>query len=204
VTRRASTVAIQANITSLHVLDDLKAAVVKFVEEGSIALTEAESEIRRTIDWLSRDCQLHWQRVIRKKGEEVTMCKSALFRKQITPSPNDQRASVVDEKIALARAIAELEDAEKRYKASKRWAVELERQYAMYKGAVQPFAAAIERDLPSANARLSRMIRALDEYLHTPNPDLRATLEGAREAMAVASMRRTGLEEQSADTEPTP
>ena len=131
---------IQANITSLHVLDDLKAAVLKFVEEGSLALSEAEGEIRRTIDWLSRDCQLHWQRVIRKKGEEVTTCKSALFRKQITPSPNDQRASVVDEKIALARAIAELEDAETRYKASKRWAVELERQYAMYKGAVQPFA----------------------------------------------------------------
>ncbi|MFO0828521.1 MAG: hypothetical protein U0572_10285 [Phycisphaerales bacterium] len=184
--------AIQANITSLHVLDELKAAVIKFVEEGNLALAESESEIARTIDWLSRDCQTYWQNVIRKKQEEVTMCKSALFRKQITPSANDQKASVVDEKIALQRAIAALDDAEKRYKATKRWAIELERQYAMYKGAVQPFAAAVERDLPNASARLSRMIRALDEYLHTPSPDLRDLLEDARESMALPSMRRGG------------
>jgi hypothetical protein len=181
----------------------MKAAVVKFVEEGQLALAEAEGEISRTIDWLSRDCQLHWQRVIRKKQEEVTMCKSALFRKQITPSPNDQRASVVDEKKALQRALADLDDADKRYKATKRWAVELERQYALYKGAVQPFAAAIERDLPNAAARISRMIRALDEYLRTPSPELKTMLEDAQQAIAVASMKRGGGEETDEEAEKT-
>jgi exonuclease VII large subunit len=184
-----------ANITSVHVLDDFKAAVIKFVEEAGLALNEAESEVTKTIDWLQRDCQSHWTRVIRKKQEEVTMCKSALFRKQITPSANDQKASVVDEKKALQRAMAELEDAEKRLKAAKRWSVEMERQYALYKGAVQPLSAAVERDLPAAVARINRMIRALDEYLRTPSPALRELLDASREAIAAPSMRRTGDEQ---------
>jgi hypothetical protein len=183
---------IQAHITSVHVLDEFKAAVIKFIEEGGLALNESEGEIVRTLDWVQRDCQTYWTKVIRKKQEEVTMCKSALFRKQITPSPNDQRASVVDEKKALAKAQAQLEEAERCLKNAKRWAVELERQYAIYKGAVQPLAAAVERDLPSAVLRLSRMARALDEYLRMPSPDLRDLLDNARTSMATTSMRRTG------------
>ncbi len=183
---------IQAHITSVHVLDEFKAALLKFIEEGGLALNESEGEIVRTLDWIQRDCQTHWTKVIRKKQEEVTMCKSALFRKQITPSPNDQRASVVDEKKALAKAQTQLEEAERCLKAAKRWAIELERQYAIYKGAVQPLAAAVERDLPNAVLRLSRMARALDEYLRMPSPDLRDLLDGARTAMATTSMRRSG------------
>jgi hypothetical protein len=188
---------IQANITSLHVLDDLKAALAVFLEEGELALSEAEGEVRRAIDWLARDCQTYWQNVIRKKQEEVTVCKSALFRKQITPSPNDQKASVVDEKKALQKATMELEDADKRLKATKKWAIELERQYAIYKGAVQPFSASIDRDLPHAIARVTRMIRALDDYLRTPSPDLREALDVARESAAAPSMRRTGDDEST-------
>ncbi|MDZ4755284.1 MAG: hypothetical protein SGJ11_12430 [Phycisphaerae bacterium] len=195
---------IQANITSVHVLDEFKAAVLKFVEEANLALSESEGEIRRVADWLSRDCQAHWTKVIRKKQEEVTMCKSALFRKQITPSPNDQRASVVDEKKALQRAIAELEDADRRLKAAKRWAIEMERQYALYKGLVQPLSAAVERDLPAAILRLSRMANALDQYLRMPSPDLRSLLDGASAAIVVGSMKRSGEDEdiKAADAAP--
>ena len=120
------------------------------------------------------------------------MCKSALFRKQITPSPNDQRASVVDEKKALQRAIAELEQAQTALKAAKRWAIELERQYTVYKGAVQALSAAVERDLPNAILRLGRMARALDDYLRMPSPDLADLLDRSRQSMATTSMRRTG------------
>lgn len=188
----ASPLSIQANITSIQVLDEFKAALIKFVEEASLALAESESEIERLMDWLQRDCQRHWTGVIRKKQEEVTMCKSALFRKQITPSPNDQRASVVDEKKALQRAIADLEDADRRLKAAKRWAIEMERQFALYKGAVQPLSAAVDRDLPNAVGKLNRMIRALDEYLRAPSPRLEELLDGSRQAMSTASMRRGG------------
>jgi hypothetical protein len=190
---------IQANITSVQVLDDFKAALVVFVEEAGLALNESESEVRRVLDWLGRDCQAHWTKVIRKKQEEVAVCKSALFRKQITPSPNDQRASVVDEKKALAKATAELEDAERRLKAAKRWAIEMERQYALYKGAVQPLSAAVERDLPNAILRLGRMARALDEYLRMPSPDLRSLLDASTTAMATTSMRRTGDDRPQGD-----
>jgi hypothetical protein len=183
---------LQTNITSVHVLDEFKAAVVKFVEEAGLAMAEADSEIGRVRDWLARDCQTHWQGVIRRKQEEVTMCKSALFRKQITPSPNDQRASVVDEKKALERAVVQLDDAQRRLKAAKRWTIELERQYAVYKGAVQPLAAAVERDLPDAIIRLGRMARAIDDYLRMPSPDLRDLIDGARASIGAASMRRGG------------
>jgi hypothetical protein len=195
---------IQANITSVQVLDDFKVAVIKFVEESALALNESEGEITRTLNWIQRDCQTYWTKIIRKKQEEVTMCKSALFRKQITPSPNDQRASVVDEKKALQKAIAQLEEAERCLKNAKKWAVELERQYAIYKGAVQGLSAATERDLPNAIARLSRMARALDDYLRMPSPDLRDLLDGAAGAMAVSSMKRTGDDRPAAAPTPSP
>lgn len=195
---------IQANITSVQVLDDFKVAVIKFVEEAGLALNESEGEITRTLNWIQRDCQTHWTKIIRKKQEEVTMCKSALFRKQITPSPNDQRASVVDEKKALQKAIVQLEEAERCLKNAKKWAVELERQYAIYKGAVQGLAAATERDLPNAIARLSRMARALEDYLRMPSPDLRDLLDGARAGMVVGSMRRSGDDLPAAEAPASP
>lgn len=198
---------IQAHITSVHVLDDFKAALIKFVEECQLALSESDSEITRTLDWVKRDCQMHWTKIIRKKQEEVTMCKSALFRKQITPSPNDQRASVVDEKKALQRAQADLAEAEVALKHAKRWAIELERQYTMYRGAVQSLSAAVERDLPNAILRLSRMARALDDYLRMPSPDLADLLDNSRRSMSVASMKRTGEDDlpsaQSPPANPT-
>lgn len=186
---------IQANITSVHVLDEFKAALIKFVEEAALAIDESDGEIERIMDWLQRDCQTYWAGVIRKKQEEVTMCKSALYRKQITPSANDQKASVVDEKKALQRAQAQLDDAEKRLKAAKRWAIEMERQYALYRGSIQPLAAAVERDLPYAVTKLTRMARALDQYLRTPSPRLEELLEESREAMSVPSMKRGGGED---------
>lgn len=199
----------EAKITDIQVLDRLKAALVKLSEEFAAALEEADGEVDRTLVWLDREAPLRWQSEVRKRQEEVVACKSALYRKQITPSPNDQKASVVDEKKALQRAIAALEHAEQRLKNVKRWNLELPRAQIAFKGAIQPLAAAAERDLPHAALKVGRMILAIDRYLNAPSPELADLLARSRADLSgLPSMRRTGDEAAAATPasaeEPTP
>lgn len=101
-----------------------------------------------------------------------------------------QRPSTIDEKKAVARAKAQAEDARERLEKTRRWLVMLERDVSLYKSAMRPVAALVDRDLPDAILRLRNMALALEAYLATPTVTLAEQFE--RSKARVASMRRAG------------
>ncbi len=165
-----------------------------------IALSSAESEIRGTFVWLERDRIPHWKRLVPKLAEQVASAKGAKFRKELQTMGGTARPSVIDEKKAIQKAIRALEDAQQRLDAAKRWHVMLEREFAIYKGAVGPAATMIDRDLPNAILRLRNMVLALEAYVSTPTPTLAQQLEQANQS--IRSMRRSGETAPPPDDEP--
>ena len=185
----------RADVRSIDAIDRFRVDLIGFIDAGKSVLSEAESDIEKTIVWLQRDRVSHWTMQIRKRQELVSRAKSELYRKQMQSSAKDSRPSVVDEKRALRRAELRFEEAQKRMKATKRWVRALERELALYKGNVSSFSAAIDRELPHAAALLKKMTENLEKYLALSPPDLLRLLDVKSKTSdddQVAKMRRTG------------
>ena len=190
----------RANVRSIDSIDRFRVKLVEFIDAGRGALSEAESDIEKTIGWLDRDRGPHWIRQIRKRQELVSRAKSELYRKQTQASAKDSRPSVVDEKRALRRAIERLEEAHRRQQATKRWTRALERELALYKGNVSSFSAVLDRELPHAVGLLKKMTENLEQYLALSPPDLSRLLEARTDATAdVESTRQSGEDRASAE-----
>jgi hypothetical protein len=204
-----------AGVTNLEALERFRASLLEFIHDAANALGEADSEVDRMQVWLERQQKIHWQQEHRRRSEEVTRAKSALYRKQLTVSSKDRPPSAVDEKKALQRAQARLEEAEQKIRRIKHWSVHLGQEAARYKAATSSLAAVLERELPASAEMLKRALAALEQYLHTAAPDLRALIAGIPEiggvavAPTLASMRRvdtaeTPRGEASTDAPATP
>ena len=187
----------QVKILSVDVLERLAVAMVRCQEDLAAALMEADSEVERSIVWVERDRVPHWRKRMQRLDHEVLEARSALFRKENHRVSQDSRPSTVDERKALAKAQAAMEDADRRWKASQRWSQELPRQQAEYKRGVNLLAAMVDRELPAAIGALRRMSIALERYRREEPLDLRSLLPDREASDPTASMRR-GL---SADPE---
>lgn len=148
-----------ARITSVEAIRPFRAAILVFCREIAGVLSSAEAEIAKTIDWLQRDRVSYWRAEVQRRGEMLARAKSDLYRAQI------QKKSLVDEKKAIGRAKEALRDAEERLESSRRWAVRLEHDRALYAGAVQGLHVAASIDLPKAASILELMSRSLDDYI---------------------------------------
>lgn len=151
-----------ARVHSLESLDQARIAVQRFAEDVQTALAEVESDALRTVSWLQQDRLLYWEREVRRREERVQQARSELTRKELTSSQT--KPSCVEERKALERAKAALEQAERRLVATRRWAPLVEREFHLYRkqvGAIQDFAA---RELPRAAERIEAMRASLVSY----------------------------------------
>lgn len=171
-----------ARIRSVEALRPFRAAILVFARDVASILSAAEAEIAKTIDWLQRDRVTYWRAETQRRGEMLARAKSDLYRAQI------QKKSLVDEKKAIGRAKEALRDAEERLEASRKWAVRLEHDRALYAGAVQGLSVSVSIDLPKAAAMLELMSRSLDEYVALSASWMEGTLDDSpgtvRQAMS--------------------
>lgn len=179
-----------ANVKSIDAIGRFKATVAAARDDLARALAEADSDVDRAQLWIEREAPAFWKRQVTIRAEEVTVCKSALYRKQLTVSAKDSKPSVVDEKKALQRAQARLAEAEAKTKACKRWATAFQRETILFKGSLAAMQTVIERDLPMAVALMNRMTEALERYAAPEPVELQAMLKALHES--AESTRRMG------------
>jgi len=179
-----------ANVKSIDAITRFKATIAAARDDLARALAEADSDIDRAQLWIEREAPAYWKRQLTLRAEEVTVCKSALYRKQVTVSAKDSKPSVVDEKKALQRAQARLAEAEAKAKACKRWATTFQREVILFKGTMSAMQTVVERDLPMAVALMNRMAEALARYAAPEPVELQSMLKALQDS--AASTRRTG------------
>ena len=154
-----------ARVDSLDSLQAFKVALVKFAEASMVALSDAESEISRTMMWLENEQTAHWQNQIRKRAQVVERCREALRSKKIFKDAFGRQQSTIDEEKALRRAILAFEEAEQKLANTRKAINVMRREQQNYKGGVQRFHTCVESDVPAAIAQLSNMLNSLREYV---------------------------------------
>lgn len=156
-----------ARVDSLDSLQAFKVALVKFAETASVALSDAESEISRTMNWLENEQTAHWQSQIRKRQQLVERCKEALRQKKLFPDAFGRPQSTFDEEKALRKAVLLLEEADLKLKNTRKYVTVMRKEQQNYKGGVQRFHTCVEADVPAAIAQLSNMLATLKQYVAT-------------------------------------
>jgi hypothetical protein len=157
-----------ANVTSIEAMIRFKAALQEFAEDAGRALSEAQSDVQRTVAWLQNDRMAHWQRELKKRTEKLNQAKAELFRKQL--ESNDTRTSAVVERKHVAKCQHLVDEAEEKIKAVKRWRGVLEREYMLFKAQCSQVAGIVAADVPITVARMEKMIAALQSYVALAAP----------------------------------
>lgn len=151
-----------ARITNISALTDAKIALSRFAHECEGALGEMDTAAMRLLMELRQERPAYWSSQVRIRSELLARARSDLLRKQV--SSVQDNPSVVDERKALERAKARLEEAQEKVKACKRWSAMLDREYTLFKGACAGLMDVLQRDMPRGQARLEHLIRAIESY----------------------------------------
>jgi hypothetical protein len=174
-----------ANITSIPVLREFRAALSKYRAEAAAALIEAESDLSRTQVWLKFDRLPYWTNELRRRQELLTRAKSEMYR-SVVQSDADGRAGV-DQKKTLEKAKRMLAEAEEKLQAVRRWLRVIDHEMVLYRGEVQSLSGLIDSELAQAEVRLDRMTVSLEEYAQivAPSGDPSAASDPATETPAL-------------------
>lgn len=155
-----------ANV-SLDALRDFRVALVKFAENCSVAIADADGEVHRTIHWLELEQLPYWTQQIRNREIVVNQWKDAVRQKQLYKDSTGGRQSAVDEMKKLAQAQASLVEAQERYTATRQYVRKLQKQQMEYRGQVQKLSLALTGDVRECLARLQALQNMIADYAKT-------------------------------------
>jgi hypothetical protein len=165
----------KARVHHLPVLKEVRLALLEFAESVGTVMMSVDAEVGRVTQWLHQERPGHWKSEIRRRMDALQRARQEVERKRLVAHPNP--ADVTLERRAVERAKEKLAEAERRLKAVQKWAPVWEKQALMYKSSCHGLNQSLHADLPSAAARLERMMQALEAYttMAAPSGDPGAT-----------------------------
>ena len=156
----------RVDVSSFEAVEDFRSAVIRFVESANAALTSADVEISRTINWLESEQLPYWKAMLRKTADEIDKAKLAYREKALFKDSSGARHSAIDELKALRRAEAKREEVERRARATRRNLRQLQRELTLYKGAAAQLGQMVNGTLASAVQELGQVVEQLERYVH--------------------------------------
>jgi hypothetical protein len=154
----------EARVESVDAIKAFRLAWLKFAEAANVALTEAEADAVGTLRWVETEQRTYWQNQVRKSSELVSRCAEALRHKRIFKDASGRTPSAVDEEKALAKAKRMKEIAEEKLGNVRKYAPRLSREIQLYKGQAQRLGTFVASDIPTAAAKLAKIVETLDAY----------------------------------------
>lgn len=153
-----------ADVRSLEALQDWYSALVEFRSDGQNAMTALGMALQNAHHWLDEQHD-YWQRGIRRAEEHVSRARIELRNREFQ-SFSDGKADTTVQEEDLRRAKAELDLAEERFAAVRRWKLKLPVAIQdIYQGPARNLEFFLEVSLAQGLARLDRHLTALEEYL---------------------------------------
>jgi phage-related minor tail protein len=172
-----------ARVESVDALRQFKEALAKFSDAARSALTDADGELQRVLNWVQNEQATYWKAQVQKRHQAVMHARDAVRQKQLFRTELQGKDSAAEEKKALSIAQRALDEAEQKVVATRQWGQKLAQDIIIYRGLSQRMSNQAEIRIPEARARLDRMIAALDAYLALEAPQLAPTGSGGTEGI---------------------
>lgn len=157
-----------ANVLSIDVLCDLKAALSRFANNEHSALTAAAREIQHTQEWLEQRVS-HWRQQVSVSREAIQRASAALARCHASGSRdrngNYHAPDCSAFEQALRQAEVRLREAETELQRAQQWSRTVHEASQAYKAEARALTNMLDRDLPQATVRLEQAIQDLHAYV---------------------------------------
>jgi hypothetical protein len=158
--------------SAVHSIDELKnfrVALALYGEDTLGTLGAVEAEVRRTLRWLEEERPAYWHDQIKRRREQVAQARADVFRRNLQKKP-DYNPAMSEQKDALRKAEASLQDAEKRLLMVRKWQPLLRHAVLEYHASVQRLKDTAAGDVPSGVNLLTRIIDVIEAYLQVAPP----------------------------------
>jgi hypothetical protein len=173
----------EVNVEDFEVFRQFRAALVKFAQAAELALSGADSDIRATQTWLEVEQTTYWVGQRRRRAELVQQARDAVRQKKLYKDASGRTPSAVEEEKALAKAMAALEESERKIEAIKKWMPKLAKANDLYRGGVARLNVTLGAEVPKAVALLDRLAESLESYVQIEAPSFDVMDTGGEGAM---------------------
>jgi hypothetical protein len=159
----------QATVYSVEELKNFRVALALYGEDTLGTLGAVEAEVRRMLRWIEEERPAYWHDQIKRRREMVAQARADVFRRNLQKKP-DYNPAMSEQKDALRKAEASLQDAEKRLVLVRKWQPLLRHAVLEYHASVQRLKDIAAGDVLSGVNLLTRIVDALEAYLQVAPP----------------------------------
>ena len=159
----------QAAVHSIDELKNFRVALALYGEDTLGTLGAVEAEVRRTLRWVEEERPAYWHDQIKRRRDLVAGARADVFRRNLQKRA-DYNPAMSEQKEALRKAEASLQDAEKRLVMVRKWQPILRHAVLEYHASVQRLKDIAAGDIPSGVNLMTRIIDALEAYLQVAPP----------------------------------
>lgn len=149
-----------ADVSSIDALEAFRADLIRYMEKARVALEDAESEVRRTRDWLDVDRTQHWTREMKRRCKRLENAEAELYNAKLT-RPTETHAFY---KMAVLKARREVEEAEASIRVLRTWKHQFDHRATPLVRRLDPAFFLVGQHLPKAVRLLGEHIKALQAY----------------------------------------
>jgi chaperonin cofactor prefoldin len=160
----------EAHVINVAAISDFRASLASFAVSARQAVVDLDLEVKRALDWVTRDRPAFWSNEVRKAHEAVARAKDDLANSRTYKRIGDFVPACLEEKKTLEIAKRRLEYVEKKLDTCKHWSMVVRRAVDEFQGPIQQLMGMLDGDIPQAMAVLDRMSMALEQYAATPTP----------------------------------
>lgn len=156
----------EAKVRSVESLEYFRSALITFLTKSRKAVNHAEDGVKRGRYWVEQEQQHHWIQEGKKRARKLAQAQQELLTAKLSKF---QDSVMLQEKL-MRRAKADLEEAELKLKAAKKWAREFDRIYDPSVKGLGKLRDYLEHDLVRGIAWLDQALKTLGAYLERERP----------------------------------
>ena len=160
----------EAKVRSVESLEYFRSALITFLTKSRKAVNHAEDSVKRARYWVEQEQQNHWIQEGKKRYRKLAQAQQELLTAKLSKFKDNV---MLQEKL-VRRAKADMEEAELKLKAAKKWAREFDRAFDPPVKGLNKLRDFLEHDLVKGVAWLDQALKSLGAYLERERPPANA------------------------------
>ena len=156
-----------AHVEAIAILEEMRAALLRFQSEAHDAVTNAQREIIAALDGLQERLR-YWQRQLRMRQETLAQAKNELNSCLSLRGPHGERADCSAQMAAVRQAERKVQEAQEAIRTAQIHIKRVEEANAKFQCQAHRLNTILtSNELPKASALLSKCVSILQSYIKT-------------------------------------
>jgi hypothetical protein len=155
-----------AKVRSVESLEYFRSALINFLTKARQALNHADDGVKRGRYWVEQEQHNHWIQEGKKRLRKLSQAQQEL----LTAKLSKWQDNVMLQEKTVRRLKAEVEEAEDKFRQTKKWAREYDRTFDPALKGLAQLRDFMEHDLVKGVASMDQALKALAAYLERERP----------------------------------